>query len=166
METPIMAKASLIAPVLTAAQIARFWSRVAVRGPDDCWLWTGFSARYGRIKFNSQTHGAHVVARFIATGEWPNGLYTCHSCDVRLCCNPAHLWLGTILDNRQDCVQKERQARGSAQGSSILNESQVLEIRFFHAIGYSLNFLAVQFPMVSRQNLYFVVTRRAWKHLP
>lgn len=32
----------------------------------------------------------------------------CHSCDVRRCCNPKHLWLGTRADNNLDRAAKGR----------------------------------------------------------
>lgn len=35
----------------------------------------------------------------------------CHTCDVRACCNAAHLFAGTNLDNARDKCAKGRQAR-------------------------------------------------------
>lgn len=32
--------------------------------------------------------------------------YVCHSCDVKLCCNPRHLWLGNNGLNKKDETSK------------------------------------------------------------
>lgn len=92
----------------------RFWSKVDIQGPEECWLWTA-SVRhggYGQILVRGRNKGcsaAHVVSWFLHTGSWPNPeLQVCHTCDVPACVNPAHLWLGTRSDNMQDCLRKGR----------------------------------------------------------
>jgi hypothetical protein len=46
----------------------RFWSHVDVRGPDDCWPWTGCinSRGYGIVRWEERTQGAYRVAFLIA----------------------------------------------------------------------------------------------------
>lgn len=34
----------------------------------------------------------------------------CHACDVPCCVRPAHLFVGTAVDNRQDAIRKGRVA--------------------------------------------------------
>lgn len=112
-------------PDLTDKQIARFWSNVDRKGPDDCWLWTGSVGSMGYGKFNAQykTFLAHRVALFLTSGKDPFPLYACHTCDVRytdityrLCCNGAHLFPGTQADNIADMVEKGRVATGIRTG--------------------------------------------------
>lgn len=43
----------------------------------------------------------------------PEKMYVLHSCDTRECINPAHLFLGTHLDNIKDMHGKNRQRGGS-----------------------------------------------------
>jgi hypothetical protein len=57
-----------------------------------------------------------------------------HTCDNRLCCNPAHLRLATQADNVADMHAKGRaytgdRPRGSRHGNAKLTEDQVREIR-------------------------------------
>lgn len=52
-----------------------------------------------------------------------------HKCDNRLCCNPAHLELGTTGDNNRDAMIRGRNAKGQKNGRAKLTVEQVLEIR-------------------------------------
>jgi len=93
----------------------RLYSKVAVRGPDECWLWQGakHSFGYGLVNVSGKKAGdiktSHGIAWEVANGrKVPAGMYVCHSCDVPACCNPAHLWLGTPQDNYDDMIAKGR----------------------------------------------------------
>lgn len=116
--------------------IERFWEKVDRRGPDECWLWTaGTNGRgYGQIKEGAPKRKmllAHRVSYKMAKGSMPDDLFVLHECDRPLCCNPAHLFLGTNQDNMDDMVKKRRQSRlpGEQNGKSKLTEEQVEEIR-------------------------------------
>jgi hypothetical protein len=88
-----------------------------------------------------------------------------HTCDVRNCINPDHLVLGTQQDNLSDMVSKGRQARGSANGSSKLTESQVLEIRKLYSGGIlTQQEIALQYN-VAQTLISFVVRGAGWKHV-
>lgn len=41
-------------------------------------------------------------------GPIPEGMNVCHTCDVTLCVNVQHLFLGTQLENVADCADKGR----------------------------------------------------------
>jgi len=96
----------------------RFWPKVDRRAPGECWLWTGSRSPqgYGQIsQAGERPELAHRVAWALAFGP-PGGLSVCHHCDVRTCCNPAHLFLGTARDNALDMVAKGRWRNGAASG--------------------------------------------------
>lgn len=100
----------------TQSLAEKFWPKVAIAGPDDCWLWQGAlhtKMGYGNMRATPERQGnvsAHVISWFLHTGQWPpDGIFTLHHCDTTACVNPAHLWLGTQLDNVQDCIRKGRQ---------------------------------------------------------
>lgn len=91
----------------------RFWARVASSGPHECWPYIGplFSDGYGRWyrRGVQRTTRAHREAWRLANGsDIPEGMLVCHHCDNPPCCNPAHLFLGTRVDNAADMHAKGR----------------------------------------------------------
>lgn len=92
--------------------LARFWSKVIVGRPNQCWPWAAFLDKDGYGFFNvtpSFPMGAHRVAYIIATGkDLPDGVMVLHSCDNRACCNPAHLYEGGHARNMRDRSSRGR----------------------------------------------------------
>jgi hypothetical protein len=146
---------------------ARFWSKIERGGDDECWLWISGTDPYGygRFKFGGQYFVAHRFAWRLSFGEIPEGLCACHACDVRRCCNPAHLFLGTRADNTRDMVEKGRQARGERTGNSKLDADSVREIRGLYADGrYTQEVLGQRFG-VSRRLISAIVNHERWSHI-
>lgn len=96
-----------------------------------CWLWTGASGGrgYGAFSLGGRSHTASRVSWMLYRGEIPEGLIVCHKCDVPLCVNPDHLFLGTDKDNTDDCRSKNRMPMGEKCVSSKIKETDVIEIR-------------------------------------
>src|SRR5216683_1328546 len=113
-------------------RIASFWEQVARGGPDECWLWTGKVQKngYGQTSDVAGTSLAHRTAWLLTH---PGILVTRndvvrHTCDVRLCCNPAHLSCGTYLENSQDMVTKGRSRHGENHYMTSLTDKVVRDI--------------------------------------
>jgi HNH endonuclease len=93
----------------------RFWPKVRVGKPDECWEWDGarFSPTgYGAFQFGvKKTVRAHRIAFQLAGGLLPPGMLVLHHCDNPPCCNPAHLYAGNHSQNNQDCVRRGRRSK-------------------------------------------------------
>lgn len=147
----------------------RFWRQVGSKEEGCCWLWTGaLSNGYGSLGAGGRTNIKHRAHRFsyeIHKGPITAGMLVCHSCDVRNCVNPAHLWLGTNADNIKDREAKgrgnSRGPSGERQGSAKLTKDKVIAIyndprtRTAIAIDYNLD----------RSTVSGIKLGRAWKHV-
>ena len=104
----------------------RFWSKVDIKSPDECWPWTASRTRqgYGHFGWNQKVVEASRVAYILTHGD-PGDFCVLHSCDHPECCNPAHLRAGTHQDNSQDMVDR---GRVSLQGRKLTMD-QAREIR-------------------------------------
>jgi hypothetical protein len=100
-------KSAKIARHASPTEINDFWAKMDASNGDACRLWRGpmMVGGYGQIKWQGRTRGAHSVAWELATGQkQQKGRVIRHLCNVRRCCNPAHLAEGSHLDNYNDAV--------------------------------------------------------------
>lgn len=119
---------------------------------------------YPRITVNRKTT---KLSRFVYAqmfDEIPEGLIVRHKCDNPQCINPEHLELGTDGDNRRDCVERDRQAKGSKNGTAKLTEEQVREIRKRLAAGERGSDLAREYGVV-KSIISAIKLRKLWKHV-
>lgn len=128
-----------------------------------CWLWTASvgSRGYGDFRINKKTVRAHRVSYELYIGQIPEGMCVLHKCDIRLCVNPDHLFLGTNANNSADMVAKGRVKRGAAHGMAKLTEKDVIEIRNSE----KLQKVLAKKHSVSRSHISVIRARKAWKHL-
>lgn len=143
----------------------RLWDLAMPEPNSGCWLFTGYLDRggYGIIALDKRTRiGAHRASYWAHKGE-SGGLDILHSCDVRCCVNPDHLWTGTHVENMADMVGKGRSHRkpGSAHTQAKLTENDVIDIRASELHGAEL---ARRYGM-SRTTIYDILNRKIWKHI-
>lgn len=91
-----------------------FWKQVEQNSAYECWPWKGPSLKngYGQFHVLGKSAYAHRVALEMVGITIPDGMFVCHHCDNRKCCNPSHLFIGTARDNTLDMVSKGRHGRG------------------------------------------------------
>jgi len=131
---------------------------------DACWLWAGTILKSGYGNFGvggGKTEYAHRFSYRLYVGDIPPGMEVCHSCDVRACANPDHLFVGTRKDNVDDCIAKGRNAKGERMANAKLTDDDVVLIR---ASLKSDRELAVDFD-VSPSRVNQVRNRLGWRHV-
>jgi hypothetical protein len=98
---------------------ARFWR--FVRKDESCWIWTGalHTQGYGRFKYLGALWFAHRFSYLLANGPIPESALVLHSCDVPACVNPAHLRIGTDLDNAMDRESRGRGNHGLTKAAGV-----------------------------------------------
>lgn len=134
-----------------------------------CWEWVSGKDADGYGLFHGEVAG--VLYKRAHRWSWafhnqkaiPALGNVCHQCDNPSCVNPAHLWLGTALENQQD---KHRKGRARAPfGEAIpwakLKESQVLEILSDPRPGSRI---AAEYGISSR-TVSDIKRRKSWGHL-
>lgn len=95
------------------------------------------NGRYGLVYVPGRgMQYAHRLVWEREHGPIPKGLYVCHRCDVPLCKELSHLFLGTPKDNVEDARSKGRLASpektkhaGETNGMSKLTRDDVARIR-------------------------------------
>lgn len=104
--------------------IDRLTEKVSVE--KDCILFRGGLRRdgYGRFWDGSKNRPAHVAAYQLFVEDVPYGALVCHTCDVRNCVNPDHLYIGDHFTNAADRVNRNR-----GVGNRKLTDMQVRVIR-------------------------------------
>lgn len=140
---------------------------------NQCWEWGGsrLKAGYGKILGPPPAHKtllAHRVAWESHNAEpIPPGLMICHACDNPCCVNPAHLFLGSHLDNMADKARKGRAPTqgGAAAPRAKLAEPDILAIRQAGAAGIAQASIASCFG-ITRSNVSAILRGRSWKQLP
>lgn len=133
LEAAALARAAKAAKALPMPE--RFWSKVDVRGQNECWEWKacyrnkvpGFE--YGAFWLNRRHQPASRVAWELTNGPMASGMFACHKCDNPGCCNPAHVFPGTNQENTADKVAKGRQVKGERVHTAKITEKDVLAIR-------------------------------------
>ncbi len=109
------------------SQEERFWDKIVKKSPNECWSWSGATTTkgYGIMRWNGKNKVATRIMWELKKGPIPKGQRVLHECDNPPCCNPRHLFLGTIRENAHDMMRKHRD---NINGKKLV-EKDVIAIR-------------------------------------
>ena len=108
---------------------------------------------------------AHRLSYQIHKGKIPKGKFVLHKCDIPLCVNPKHLYVGTQWQNVQDMINRKRIATGERVGNSKLTEKIVCSIReIYNKENIQIKQVAAMFG-TNRETTRQIVRRLTWRHL-
>lgn len=145
--------------------LVRFQAKWRLNPATQCWEWTAGINCYGyghfMMRHPKRMERAHRVAYFIFKGKIPKGKLVLHSCDVRHCVNPSHLFTGTHKNNVDDCVAKKRNIFGNRHPNAKLNVAAVKAIRNDTRVE---SLIALDYG-VSEATINDVRNFRCWRHV-
>jgi hypothetical protein len=142
--------------------------------PSGCMIWVGHvdSDGYGiahmKMADGKKNRRVHRLVYEAKKGEIPEGMFVCHTCDVRSCVNPDHLFAGTPKQNVSDMWGKNRwkpgrqNNNGSRNPNSRLTEADVCKIRDLRKEGVATKELSFQFGICMSQ-IHRIASGAAWK---
>lgn len=152
--------------VRVSPDLSRFRRSIRI-SPSDCWEWSGGTFNNtGYAQFHVPgLRGLRAHRWIYAQIKGPvEGVVIRHTCDNKLCVNPAHLIPGTQRDNIRDKVERGRQARGEQVGGVKLTADLVRDIRRRVSSGESQADVGRSVG-VTRYTVYKIVHRKTWKHI-
>lgn len=150
--------------------LRKFLSGIDINAQSGCWEWkkNRTPKGYGQVWAFGRMMVASRLSYKLFVGDIPENLCACHICDNPPCCNPDHLFLGTLNDNIQDCIKKGRRVphgkRGQDCGRAKLNDRQVLEIKRRSRDGEKAKDLGMEYG-VDRHTIRGIVRGFNWNHI-
>lgn len=126
-----------------------------------CWIWMGATRGdgYGSFSIMGQNFAAHRYAYSFFSGcEIPKERHVLHRCDMTLCVNPDHLFLGTHAQNMADSSRKGRKVGRTGTRLTIDQAADICASTLKHAV------IAKQFG-ISRATVGNIKSGRTWPEL-
>jgi HNH endonuclease len=150
----------------TVSLLTRFERKYIPEPNSGCWLWLGALHEGGYGEFRERNSGtkrirAHVFSYRYYKGEIPTGKFVLHTCDIRCCVNPDHLYAGTKKQNTADASRRQRFPLGEKHHQTTITESEILAIRVDPR---AQHIIAVEYG-VCQMTISNIKARKTWSHL-
>ena len=133
-----------------------------------CWIRTTSIRKdgYCDMKIEGKSELAHRISYKIYIGEIPEEKLVCHTCDVRNCCNPDHLYLGNDSSNALDRQKRNKSScqLGSNNRAAKLSEVEVKILKYLLNWGVQGKRLA-KFFNVSVSTISSIKLKQNWSHI-
>jgi hypothetical protein len=146
----------------------RFWHKVQIKGPDQCWPWRGTTPAFGHGQFvaDGKVVYAHRFAWQLTNGTVPSGLCVLHKCDVPECVNPQHLFLGSREENLTDMRAKGRGSKPPRLIGTRHHQAKVTEqtVRAIRASTDDQLTLSKRYG-ITRRSVNRIINRKSWAHV-
>lgn len=147
------------------------WNGDGTPNKQRCWEWRSVAGtgKRGYTHYQNKSWSTSRLAWVLTYGEIPEGMCVCHRCDNPPCCNPYHLFLGTIQDNVDDREAKGRNkmphSKGEEHGSHKLTQEEVMCIRnLYFSSAHTYRSLAEMFG-VTFGAIRNIIKRKTWSWL-
>lgn len=145
-----------------------FYKKVIINS-SGCWGWDGYRtpSGYARISFGREKElQAHRASWMIHNGPIPEGMFVCHTCDVRDCTAPHHLFMGDHDINMLDMKKKKRNfiPIGEKSSRTKLTDDKVREIKIHLKNGISRKEVAEKYN-VNEWVIRHIDSGTNWKHI-
>lgn len=141
----------------------RFWRKVEITDTG-CWQWTASKQKegYGQFRVGDRMIPAHRVAIRLFVKDGDDILDQCqeirHRCpeDNPSCCNPEHLWPGTVSENQVDSLRDGNRGEFSS--------GQIRHIRRRYDSGETQSDIADDYG-VSQRCISLIVRGETYEHV-
>lgn len=133
-----------------------------------CWLWTGwvsYRGYAGPFFYRGKQYLVHRLMWELSNGKpVPEGMDIHHTCDRKLCENPAHL---EAVSRRGHGLRTAELGsnKGEKNGFHKLTDEDVYAIRGLYEMGAEVNDILLWSP-IKRPQVWNVLKGKRWNHLP
>ncbi len=140
---------------------------------NNCWEWQGKRHKTQGYPYitvaRDKKRYSQLLTRVILKAKLgrdiiPNKM-ALHTCDNPPCCNPEHLYEGTLENNTKDKIVRNRTAKGERNGGSKLTDREVGQIKVLLEIGQLSQDKIAEMYNITQSQISLIKLKIHWKHI-